>query len=66
MKHPFQAISQTALVPVVIAFTAAALTLMVSLRIVDKPLQTDAAPSGIISYELAGDEETSLKILQSI
>jgi hypothetical protein len=65
MKHPFQAISQTALVPVVIAFIAAALTLMVSLRIVDKPLQTDAAPSGIISFELAGDEETSLAVLQS-
>lgn len=65
MKHPFQEIPQTALVPVVIAFIAAALTLMVSLRIVDKPLRTEAAPSGIISFELAGDEETSLAVLQS-
>lgn len=65
MRHPFQTISQTALVPVVIAFTAAALTVMVSLRIVDEPLQTDAAPNGIISFELAGDVETSYAVLES-
>ena len=65
MKHPFQGISQQALVSVVIAFIAASLALMVSLRIIDKPLQTDAAPAGIISYELAGDESASLAILES-
>lgn len=65
MKHPFQAISRVALVPVVIAFIGATLTLMVSLRILDKPLQTDAAPAGILSFELAGDEKRSLAILES-
>jgi hypothetical protein len=65
MKHPFQAISQQALVPVVIAFIAAALTLMVSLRILDEPLKTEAAPGGILSYELAGDEASTLAILES-
>lgn len=65
MKHPFQAISQDALVPVVIAFIAAALTLMISLRILDEPLKTEAAPGGILSYELAGDEAVSLAILES-
>ncbi len=65
MKHPFQAISQQALVPTVIAFTAAALAVMISLRVIDKPLLTDAAPAGILSYEFAGDEDASLAILQS-
>ena len=65
MKHPFQAISQQALVPTVIAFTAAALAVMISLRVIDKPLLTDAAPAGILSYEFAGDEGASLAILQS-
>lgn len=65
MKHPFQAISRVALVPVTISFIGAALTLMVSLRILDRPLQTEAAPAGILSFELAGDKATSLEILES-
>jgi hypothetical protein len=65
MKHPFQAISQQALVPIVIAFIAATLALMVSLRVLDEPLKTEAAPQGIISYELAGNTSASLAVLES-
>jgi hypothetical protein len=65
MKHPFQAISQQALVPTVIAFIAAALAVMISLRVLDEPLKTDAAPQGIVSYELAGNANASLAVLES-
>jgi hypothetical protein len=65
MKYPFQVISQQALVPTVIAFIAAALAVMVSLRVLDEPLKTDAAPQGIISFELAGNTSASLAVLES-
>jgi hypothetical protein len=38
---------------------------MLSLRVVDRSLHTDAAPAGIISFELAGDGSSALAILDS-
>jgi hypothetical protein len=32
---------------------------------VDQPLRTDAAPQGIVSFELAGDEATARRIIES-
>lgn len=46
-------------------FVVAALVWSAIMQIVGRPLQTEAAPSGIVSYELAGDLETAGAILAS-
>jgi hypothetical protein len=42
-----------------------AIGLMITLQALNAPLRTDEAPSGIISYELAGDVATAEEILYS-
>jgi hypothetical protein len=42
-----------------------AIGLLITLQALNDPLSTDAAPSGIISYELAGDVATAEEILDS-
>ncbi|HEY69632.1 MAG TPA: hypothetical protein G4O08_03510 [Anaerolineae bacterium] len=41
------------------------LVLMISLQVIGGPLQTNAAPSGIISYELAGSLDNAWAMLNS-
>ncbi len=41
------------------------LALMISLQFIGSPLQTDAAPAGIISFELAGDLAAADEMLDS-
>lgn len=44
---------------------ALTLVLMVWLRVLDRPLQTESAPQGIVSYELAGTLDRAQAILDS-
>jgi hypothetical protein len=48
----------------VITFAMSAL-LLFAMRTLDTPLKTDAAPSGIVSFELAANHAASQKILNS-
>ena len=41
------------------------LVLMISMQVIGGPLQTEAAPSGIISYEFAGDLPTARNMVDS-
>jgi len=46
-------------------FFTLAVALMVILQLLGAPLKTDAAPAGIVSYELAGNAAESQKILSA-
>lgn len=65
MNHPFERITtkkQTLLFLILLTVTALLLTVM---NVTGAPLETAAAPSGIISYELAGTVEQASAILNS-
>lgn len=65
MQHPFQKIPANRRKPVFVTFLVLTLVVMQVLSTVDEPLKTDAAPQGIISYELAGSVSCAQKILHS-
>ena len=54
MKHPLESIPATSRKPLFFAFLAGTLILFAVFRVLDAPLQTPAAPNGIVSFELAG------------
>ena len=47
------------------AFLALTIAIMVSFRFIDRPLQTTAAPQGIVSFELAGNTVVATRIVDS-
>jgi hypothetical protein len=51
--------------PVFFILLAATLVVMISLQIIGAPLQTEAAPAGIISYEFAGDLSAAREMINS-
>jgi len=65
VTHPYQSVSPTHRVAVFLSFFALTLALMIALLGIDVPLQTTAAPKGIISYELAGSITEAQRILAS-
>lgn len=65
MKHPLEQIPKNLVKPLFWGLLILTLLLMVLMNLVGAPLVTAAAPYGIISYELAGNPENSLKILAS-
>jgi hypothetical protein len=65
MTHPFQGLSPKAARSVFIPLLVTTLLVMALLNMVSAPLTTPAAPSGIISYELAGTLEKAQSILDS-
>jgi len=50
---------------VLIFLLSAIILIFIVFRFLDIPLQTDAAPSGIVSFELAGSQEKTGQILAS-
>lgn len=54
MRHPLEFVPQESRKPLFITFLILTLTLFAVFRILDVPLQTDYAPNGIVSFELAG------------
>ena len=46
--------------------TILAIGLLITLQALNAPLRTDAAPSGIVSYELAGDVGTAIAYLCAV
>lgn len=54
MTHPLQRLSPPTQKRTLLILAVLSLVMMGAFRIIDRPLQTAAAPSGIVSFELAG------------
>lgn len=65
MKHPLLSIPNQRRVPLFVLFLALTLLTMLALNISGRPLITEAAPSGIVTYEFAGDTDTAAQIIDS-
>lgn len=65
MPHPLTRIPARYRPPLFAFFLVLTLIVMVALNILGAPLQTAAAPAGIISYEFSGDTEGANAILNS-
>jgi len=65
MIHPLGFVSATNRKPLFYAFLAGTLILFAVFRVLDAPLQTSAAPSGIVSFELAGTPFQAQAIIDS-
>ena len=65
MKHPLEFVPSNLQKPFFLGFLVVTLAIFGSFRFLDLPLQTSAAPSGIVSYELAGSPENARSILSS-
>lgn len=65
IPHPLAWLPIMAQKRVFVALLIAALGLMAALQTVDAPLKTQAAPMGIVSFELAGERAAAQRIVQS-
>ena len=65
MKHPLESIPSSSRKFLFFAFLVGTLILFAIFRVLDAPLQTPAAPKGIVSFELAGTSEKAFQILVS-
>jgi hypothetical protein len=65
MNHPLACIPSERRKPLFFAFLALTLVIFGIFRGLDAPLRTEAAPNGIVSFELAGDAGTAADILAS-
>ncbi len=65
LRHPFECLSSGLQVKLFVVFSSLAVLLLISLQLLGRPLVTQQAPLGIVSFELAGDFSTSVSILSS-
>ena len=65
MQHPLEFVPTEYRRPFFFTFLFLTLVLFAIFRVLDKPLRTDAAPNGIVSFELAGDSQTARSITDS-
>jgi hypothetical protein len=65
MVHPFGWVKEDSRSRVFWVFFALAILLMAALQLLGGPLKTEAAPAGIVSYELAGGIANTERILSS-
>lgn len=65
MKHPLESIPSASRKPLFWAFLAGTLVLFAIFRVLDAPLRTSAAPSGVVSFELAGTPSQAQAIIDS-
>ncbi len=62
---PYPWIIDSAKVPILIVLVTFSIILTIALARIGRPLATEAAPLGIISFELAGSQSPAKKILDS-
>ena len=62
MRHPLEFVPQEARRPFFFALLILTLSLFAIFRVLDTPLQTDYAPGGIVSFELAGTPQNAAHI----
>jgi hypothetical protein len=65
MAHPLEFLPQNLRKPFFFVFLAGTLAIFGLFRFLDLPLQTIAAPSGIVSFELAGKAEAAQAMVDS-
>lgn len=65
MKHPLEFFPPHLRKPFFFTFLFLTLVMFAVFRVLDQPLRTDAAPNGIVSFELAADPGTARAILDS-
>ena len=65
MRHPLEFIPTEYRKRLFFMFLALTLILFAIFRVLDQPLHTDAAPGGIVSFELAGNPQTARAITDS-
>jgi hypothetical protein len=65
MRHPLEAIPAGKRVQVFVPLFVLSVALMIALNLIGAPLQTLAAPAGIVSFELAGSVGQTRAILES-
>lgn len=65
MRHPLENIYNPFRKRLFVTFLFMTLLLLAVFRVLDQPLRTDAAPNGIVSFELAGDSLTARAITDS-
>jgi hypothetical protein len=65
MQHPLEFIPQNLRKPLFYFFLFLTLLIFGLFRMLDQPLRTSAAPNGIVSFELAGDIQTSEAMIDS-
>lgn len=63
MRHPLEFIPQTSRKALFLTFLLLTLILFAVFRVLDAPLQTEYAPNGIVSFELAGSPQNSAHIV---
>ena len=63
--HPFMWIKEDSQKPVLLFFLCLSTVVMMTFHFIDTPLRTEAAPMGIVSFELAGNTETAREIIDS-
>lgn len=59
MRHPLEAIPRESRKRCFVTFLFLTLILFAIFRVLDKPLRTDYAPNGIVSFELAGSPQNA-------
>jgi hypothetical protein len=64
-RHPFRWISPATRTRAFVLLLAVTLAVMISLQVLGAPLQTGAAPIGIVSFELAGSLPVAQGMLES-
>jgi hypothetical protein len=65
MRHPLEFLPLEVRKPMFFTFLFLTLLLFAVFNVLDQPLRTDAAPNGIVSFELAGDARTARLITDS-
>lgn len=63
MKHPLEFVAQTSRKKLFFTFLLLTLMLFAVFRVLDAPLQTEYAPNGIVSFELAGSPQNAAHIV---
>jgi hypothetical protein len=64
-RHPFEWLAPAKQKRAFFGFLILTLVVMVGLRILDAPLHTDLSPSGIVSFELAGELPLARRMVET-
>lgn len=65
LRHPLEFVSSARRRPLFFIFLALTIAGFVIFQIIDQPVRTKAAPSGIVSFELAGTPKKARAMLES-
>ncbi len=65
LPHPFQWLSTSRQKGAFVLSVAITLAVMAGLMVLDRPLKTEAAPHGMVSFELVGDLCLARKMVES-